>query len=140
MRAMTDCPLCVPADPALLLWAGSRCRVVAAADPDHPGFCRVVWHRHVAELTDLLPADRAHVLAVVGTVEAVLRRLLRPDKVNVASLGNQVPHLHWHVIPRYRDDAHFPDAVWAPRRRTGVAPAVDVAAIRSLLSMTLPRD
>ena len=38
---------------------------------------------------------------------------MQPLKVNVASLGNVVPHLHWHVIPRYADDAHFPAPVWA---------------------------
>jgi diadenosine tetraphosphate (Ap4A) HIT family hydrolase len=135
-----NCPLCVPSDPAALLWAGREARVITAGDQDYPGFCRVVWTRHVVELTDLLPAERARLLDLVAGVEHVLRRLLRPDKVNVASLGNQVPHLHWHVIPRHRDDAHFPDPVWAPRRRPGLAHAVDLASLRDLLATTLPRD
>ena len=50
-------------------------------------------------------------------VEAALRELLHPDKINLASLGNMTPHLHWHVIPRFRDDPHFPNAIWsAPLR------------------------
>jgi diadenosine tetraphosphate (Ap4A) HIT family hydrolase len=53
----------------------------------------------------------------VFAVEAALRRSLAPDKVNVASLGNQIPHVHWHVIPRFADDSHFPQPVWcAPQR------------------------
>ena len=47
-------------------------------------------------------------------VEQALREVMQPLKVNLASLGNLVPHLHWHVIPRYADDAHFPAPVWAP--------------------------
>jgi diadenosine tetraphosphate (Ap4A) HIT family hydrolase len=53
----------------------------------------------------------------VFAVEQVLRELLQPEKINLASLGNQVPHLHWHVIPRFGDDAHFPDPIWAARKR-----------------------
>ena len=59
-------------------------------------------------MTDLAAADREHCLRVVFAVEQALRDTLRPDKINVASLGNQVPHVHWHVIPRFADDAHFP--------------------------------
>jgi diadenosine tetraphosphate (Ap4A) HIT family hydrolase len=70
----------------------------------------------------------------------MLRRLLQPTKVNLASLGNQVPHLHWHVIPRFADDAHFPDPVWAPRRRAGAAHPVDVDELRLLLAATLECD
>jgi diadenosine tetraphosphate (Ap4A) HIT family hydrolase len=42
---------------------------------------------------------------------------VRPDKINLASLGNVVPHLHWHVIPRWRDDSHFPAPIWATAKR-----------------------
>lgn len=112
------CPLCGP-DADRTLWRDGRCRVVLAPEPDYPGFCRVVWHAHVREMTDLAVRDRAHLLRVVFAVERALRELLKPDKINLASLGNQVPHLHWHVIPRFADDAHFPDPVWAARRREG---------------------
>jgi len=126
------CPLC-RAGPEPVLWQDARCRVVLAGDVDYPGFCRVIWQAHVREMTDLDPADRSHLLAVVLAVEAALRELLAPLKVNLASLGNQVPHLHWHVIPRFADDAHFPDAVWAPRRRPGIPHRMDAAALQARL-------
>jgi diadenosine tetraphosphate (Ap4A) HIT family hydrolase len=53
----------------------------------------------------------------VFAVEAALREIAQPDKINLASLGNVVPHLHWHVIPRWADDVNFPDAIWAAPRR-----------------------
>jgi diadenosine tetraphosphate (Ap4A) HIT family hydrolase len=111
---MADCPLC--ASPGgELLWSDGRVRVVLVDEPDYPGFVRAIWSAHVGEMTDLAPRDREHLMSVVWAVEAVVRRMLAPDKVNVASLGNVVPHLHWHVIPRWRDDLHFPAAVWAAR-------------------------
>ncbi len=109
------CPLCTPpADE--LIWRGAGLRVIAVADADYPGFTRVIWNGHVAEMTDLPQADRDTVMRVVYVVEEVMRRMLAPDKVNLAAFGNMVPHLHWHVIPRWRDDRHFPDAYWAPAR------------------------
>jgi diadenosine tetraphosphate (Ap4A) HIT family hydrolase len=95
-----------------LVWADSRCRVVCIGDPDYPGFCRVVWQTHAQEMTDLAPVDQRYFMSIVLAVEQALRRVLHPDKVNLASLGNMTPHLHWHVIPRFRDDRHFPNPVW----------------------------
>jgi diadenosine tetraphosphate (Ap4A) HIT family hydrolase len=100
-----------------VLWQDTRLRIIAVDEPGYPGFCRVVWQVHVKEMTDLDAAARAHFLQAVFAVEQALRDLLHPDKVNLACLGNLTPHLHWHVIPRYADDPHFPQPVWAPRVR-----------------------
>jgi diadenosine tetraphosphate (Ap4A) HIT family hydrolase len=91
----------------------------------------VVVSRHVREMTDLDPAQLARVMATVYAVEDALRAVLEPDKMNVASLGNQVPHLHWHVIPRFFDDAHFPQPIWGTRQREPDAEAL--ARRRALL-------
>jgi diadenosine tetraphosphate (Ap4A) HIT family hydrolase len=111
-----SCELCDSATEAVL-WRDDRLRVVRAGDADHPAFCRVIWRRHVAEMTDLDEAGRAHLMHVVWAVERALRDTVRPDKINLASLGNRTPHLHWHVIARFRDDARFPDSVWSEPRR-----------------------
>jgi diadenosine tetraphosphate (Ap4A) HIT family hydrolase len=100
-----------------LLWQDKRCRVVRVDEPGYPGFCRVIWNAHVKEMSDLDPADRAHCMAVVFGVEQALRSLMQPDKINVASLGNMVAHVHWHVIPRFADDPHFPQPIWGARQR-----------------------
>ena len=110
------CELCENAG-GEVLWEDDRCRAVWAYQADHPGFCRVIWEAHVKEMTDLSEDDRMHLMEVVFAVESVLREHLEPDKINLASLGNVVPHLHWHVIARFADDAHFPDAIWAAARR-----------------------
>jgi diadenosine tetraphosphate (Ap4A) HIT family hydrolase len=114
--ATDTCPLCQRRDETVL-WQDKQCRVVATPQPGYPGFCRVIWHEHVREMTDLSAGQRRHLMAVVWVVEEVLRQALNPAKINLASLGNQVPHLHWHVIARFGDDPHFPDAIWAAPRR-----------------------
>lgn len=111
-----SCELCTTVG-GELLWQDQYCRVVLVAEPGYTGYCRVIWNTHVAEMTDLGDAERKHCLRVVLAVESSLRELLTPHKVNLASLGNFTPHLHWHVIPRFRDDPHFPQAIWGPRQR-----------------------
>lgn len=112
-----NCPLC-DAGADRILWKDERCRVIRVADPDYPGFCRVVWNAHLGEMSDLAPAERQHLMSVVFATEAALRECIQPDKINLASLGNLVPHVHWHVIPRFRDDRHFPQPIWGTPERT----------------------
>jgi diadenosine tetraphosphate (Ap4A) HIT family hydrolase len=111
-----SCPLCATAG-GTLLWQDDFCRVVRADEPDHPGFLRVILNAHVKEMTDLPADDQAALMRVVLAAEAALREVMAPDKINLASLGNLVPHLHWHVIPRFTDDPHFPNPVWGARQR-----------------------
>jgi diadenosine tetraphosphate (Ap4A) HIT family hydrolase len=56
-------------------------------------------------------------MRIVFAVEDALRALISPHKINLASLGNVVPHLHWHVIPRFESDSHFPNPVWGEAKR-----------------------
>ena len=122
------CEFCAsPGGP--VLWQNELCRVVRVDEPDYPGFVRVILGRHAREMTDLAAEERARLMAIVFEVEAAVRDAMRPDKMNVASLGNMTPHVHWHVIPRFSDDRHFPAPVCAaPRRERVPQPARESAA------------
>lgn len=113
---MKRCVFC-STDGGEVLWRNDLCRVVLAVEPDYPGFLRVVLNAHIKEMTDLAASDRVDVMRVVFAAETALRQVMRPDKINLATLGNKVPHVHWHVIPRYLDDPHFPNPVWSSKRR-----------------------
>jgi len=115
-----SCELC-ESDGGKVLWRDDLCRVVRPMVDGYPGFVRVIVNRHVKEMTDL--AERDRLMHVVFACESVLRRLYQPEKMNLASFGNVVPHVHWHVIARFVDDAQFPDAIWAPARRAAKPPA-----------------
>jgi diadenosine tetraphosphate (Ap4A) HIT family hydrolase len=110
------CELCeLKAEP---VFRDAKLSVILVDDPAYPGFCRVIWNAHVKEMSDLVPADRLALNDAVWEVEMAMRSVMAPEKVNLASLGNMTPHLHWHVIPRYLDDAHFPNPVWDEAVRT----------------------
>jgi diadenosine tetraphosphate (Ap4A) HIT family hydrolase len=123
------CELCELAMPTV--YSDDKLAVVIVDDASHPGFCRVVWRQHVKEISDLANDDRLLLNDAVWQVELALREVMAPTKVNVASLGNVVPHLHWHVIPRFADDTHFPNPVWAPALRQ--PDETKLAARRALL-------
>ena len=130
------CPLCQARNEELL-WRDNLVRVIRVGDAEYPGFCRVILNRHVKEMTDLSAPERVELMRVVFAVEAALREQLQPDKVNLASLGNQVPHLHWHVIPRFSDDTHFPDPVWAAAKRAGRTYSIDSALLVQRIAQQL---
>ncbi len=112
MTRVSGCELCELAAASKVV-ANEKFSVILANEANYPGFARVIWNEHVREISDLADADRLLLNEAVFQLEQAVREVMQPLKVNVASLGNVVPHLHWHVIPRYADDAHFPAPVWA---------------------------
>ncbi|MCL2657648.1 MAG: HIT family protein [Betaproteobacteria bacterium] len=121
------CDLCLTAG-GPLIWEDAKRRVIYAEEAAYPGFCRVIWREHVAEMSDLSRQDRDHLMSLVWATESALRELMHPQKINLASFGNVVPHLHWHVIPRFVDDKHYPEPVWGTVQREGaprIAPAIE---------------
>jgi len=143
---MTNCVLCkdeLKPEEGQLIWRGDDCRVIMVNDPDLPGFCRVIWNRHVAEMTDLSHGERDHLMTLVFAVEEAVRHVMHPDKVNIAALGNMVPHIHWHVIPRFKDDAFFPGSAWSNKTQETQASTLEArrkkaqelpAAIKSVIA------
>ena len=131
---MTNCILCkdeLKPEEGQLIWRGDDCRIILLNDPDLPGFCRVVWNQHVAEMTDLTYGEREHLMTLVFAVEEAVRDVMHPDKMNVAALGNMVPHIHWHVIPRYKDDAFFPGSVWSNKINKTPASALEARMLKA---------
>jgi len=131
------CPLCRAVDEDVL-YATDLYRVILVNDPAWPGFCRIILNLHASEMTNLPLAQRSELMDAVYATESALRDLMMPTKINLASLGNVVPHVHWHVIPRWQDDSHFPDPIWAnPKRAWLNKPTIDRAALVALLEAEL---
>ena len=120
-------------------------RVIRAIDANFPAFYRLIWQGHIAEFSDLNPAEHQLCMTAVAAIERVLRQHLQPTKINLASLGNVVPHLHWHIIARFDWDSHYPDPVWAQTRRSAATeklqalqaqlPALDTAIGHAVLRL-----
>jgi diadenosine tetraphosphate (Ap4A) HIT family hydrolase len=114
---LADCELC-KSDGGTIVIANEWLRITLVDEPDYPGYVRVIWNDHVREMTELADEERLRLMKTVFAVESAQCEVLEPHKINLASLGNMTPHLHWHVIARFADDLHFPQPVWGAPQRT----------------------
>jgi len=70
------------------------------------------------ELSDCDESSRTRLFEAMLVAEKAMLEFYKPTKINIASFGNYVPHVHIHVIARFEKDAFFPDSVWASPKRT----------------------
>ena len=87
------------------------------------------------EMTDLDEVLRSKIMACVFKVEEILKVIFKPEKINLASLGNKTPHIHWHVIPRFKEDAHFPNSHWGEKLREGLRQAISAEEKKELIRL-----
>ncbi len=137
-ESLETCELCTSPG-GERVWENALCRVVSIADPDYPGFCRVILNRHEREMTDLPENEQHELMRIVLAVEATVRRVLNPEKINLASLGNMTPHVHWHIIPRWREDRSFPNPIWglAQRDEPSLPATIDLIRLKVELVKSL---
>ena len=132
-----NCVLCEQVG-GRLVFQNPHYRVIAvdATGPDahFPAFYRLIWNQHVVEMTDLPVLQQTLVWQTILKIESCMREVLKPHKINLASFGNVVAHLHWHFIARFEWDSHFPNPVWAsPVRVVDPLKLANIQALHSRL-------
>ncbi len=112
---MSACPMCGKwgAEPELRIAELEHCYVTLNRDQFFAGYCFVFTRNHVTELFHLDLATRQGVMEEINRVARVLAELFRPTKINYELLGNMVPHMHWHLVPRSADDPLWPRPIWS---------------------------
>jgi diadenosine tetraphosphate (Ap4A) HIT family hydrolase len=112
---MIDCTMCTKwqDEPELRIAELERCHVLLNRDQFFPGYTFVFTKDHVTELFHLDRQIRETVLEEVTAVAASLYNLFKPAKMNYELLGNMVPHMHWHLVPRFTSDPLWPRPVWS---------------------------
>jgi diadenosine tetraphosphate (Ap4A) HIT family hydrolase len=112
-----DCPLCAPrADFDASVYRVrqlSSCTLYLARDQRYRGTCRAIYdRRHVNRIDELTAAEWQQLAEDLWHAQRAIVRSVHCDHLNLVSLGNEVPHLHWHLIPRYRDDGLWGKPIW----------------------------
>ena len=107
-------------------------------DQFFPGWVVLALKRHATELFELEPDERRRMIDEISRVAAALHAVFKPRKINYECLGNQVAHVHWHIIPRLADDPAPRDAVWtvphAPVRLSSAERDERIASLRARIS------
>ena len=131
---MMSCAICEHIE-GEIVWSDNILRVVLLDHQDYRGYCRVELIEHKKEMTDLDEVLRSKIMACVFKVEEILKVIFKPEKINLASLGNKTPHIHWHVIPRFKEDAHFPNSHWGEKLREGLRQPISVEEKKELIRL-----
>jgi diadenosine tetraphosphate (Ap4A) HIT family hydrolase len=124
--AMTTCPMCNRwkdhAD--LQITELEHSFVVLNRDQFFPGYTLLFTKQHVTELFHLDRTVRSGLMEEVSAVAEALFRVFKPEKINYELLGNMVPHIHWHLVPRFSDEPLWPRPIWSePHKELLVSPA-----------------
>jgi diadenosine tetraphosphate (Ap4A) HIT family hydrolase len=90
---------------------------------------------HKKEMTDLDEPLQFQIMRCVFKVETILRKIFHPEKINLASLGNKTPHVHWHIIPRFKEDTHFPNSHWGEKLREGLHQTISAQEKKELITL-----
>ena len=131
---MISCAICDRSE-GEMIWSDNIFRVVLLDHQDYRGYCRVELIDHKKEMTDLDEALRSKLMTYVFKVEEILKVIFKPEKINLASLGNKTPHIHWHVIPRFKEDPHFPNSHWGEKLREGLHQAISAEEKKELIRL-----
>jgi diadenosine tetraphosphate (Ap4A) HIT family hydrolase len=113
-----DCWMCTSLlEPEHLVFFESRCSV-GKLNPDQyfKGYSFLTLKWHSEELYEISDRDRRSFLEDMSKVARALSVAFKPDKMNYELLGNGMPHLHWHLVPRYKTDAFWGRPIWAGSR------------------------
>ena len=89
------------------------------------------------ELTQCDPETKTWIFRAMEIGERLMLEYFKPDKINIASFGNYVPHLHVHLMARFRDDSFFPEPMWGQKQREGSISVPDFEPFAQLLAKKL---
>lgn len=110
---MADCPLCEnPSKGCELIADLSITRAYLQPSASFLGYCILVLKRHAVEIDDLSLEERSALMEDIARVGRAIRQVCKPAKLNYEILGNVVPHIHVHIIPRYTTDPAWDRAAW----------------------------
>jgi len=116
---MTDCPMCHrwEKEDDLQIAELSSCYVLLNRDQFFPGYTLVFAKQHQTELFHLDLPRRGIMMEEVNRVAKALNQVFQPTKMNYELLGNMVPHIHWHLVPRFAKDPVWPRPIWSEEHR-----------------------
>lgn len=139
MEESSDCPICdhLLSSPPLVIKEFPLSTLILNDDQTLEGYCVLESKRHITEVYELGAEDQQTLMAELAQCAKALKRAFHADKINYALLGNKVPHMHWHLIPRMMTDPFWPESAWSrphePRRLSPPEYRRIIEAIRGVL-------
>ena len=97
------------------IWQNDRCYL--EIEPSEIPWFKLFTQTPYKEMSDVPPEIRFELFERLDAIERAMREYFQPDKINLASFGNQLPRVHWHIMARFTTDSFFPEPMWGKRQR-----------------------
>lgn len=79
----------------------------------------VFTKRDIKEFSEATLEEKSEIFRLLDIIEKEMLSFYTPKKINIASFGNMLPRLHWHIMARFEEDSYFPEPMWGKVQREG---------------------
>ena len=80
---------------------------------------KIFTHTLRKEFSECTREEKEAIWNSLDIIEKEMLGYFKPDKINMASFGNMLPRVHWHIMARFNDDSYFPEPMWGIKQRGG---------------------
>lgn len=81
---------------------------------------KIFTHTHRKEFSECTREEKESIWESLDIIERKMLAYFKPDKINIASFGNMLPRVHWHIMARFENDSYFPEPMWGVKQREGL--------------------
>ncbi len=78
---------------------------------------KIFTQRKVKEFSECTLDEKTEIFRIIDITEKQMLKYFKADKINIASFGNLLPHVHWHIMARFENDSYFPEPMWGQKQR-----------------------
>lgn len=98
---------------------------------------KIFTQKPYKEFSECDGATKNEIFVALERIEKEMIRFYNPTKINIASFGNYLPHVHFHIMARFLDDSYFPEPMWGAKQREGKEKLGDFEEFLSSIKATL---
>ncbi|MBA5248206.1 MAG: HIT family protein [Gammaproteobacteria bacterium] len=86
-------------------------------EPSEIPWVKVFTQRKIKEFSECSVAEKTEIFRAIEVIEKLMLSYFNADKINIASFGNLLPQVHWHIMARFKEDSYFPEPMWGKKQR-----------------------
>lgn len=91
--------------------------ITVEIEPSEIPWVKVFAKRKVKEFSECSTEEKMEIFRVIDITEKLMLKYFNTDKINIASFGNMLPQVHWHIMARFESDSYFPEPMWGKKQR-----------------------
>ncbi len=98
-----------------IIWENSLVRI--EIEESEIPWLKIFTQESYREMSEVAPAVKIEIYTLLDLIEKEMLSYYKPTKINIASFGNYMPHVHWHIMARFAEDSYFPEPMWGEKQR-----------------------